>query len=240
MNDKRKLHLSLYYHLKNLFVDQGYIAQSKNEELTLLDGKTYQASNDDWVYQNASKYPVTVYDNNIEVDPINYTRNFIKGTITFNDTYTIQGTITADYYYNQIHIRDAYPPKESFSVSDLPMAVIIPGQVPREGAFLGSTAYWNRYNYDIDFFGRTNSEMQDVTDDIESWLLHNTLIHQLNFASGFPLLDTGEINTLYSSGVEYSLYRRDVISVPFIAEGATEVERYRTAISFVLEDVRRF
>ena len=240
MNNKRKLHLSLYYHLKNLFVDQGYIARSKSEALTLLNGKTYQATNNDWVYQNTSKYPVTIYDNGIQISSSNYTRNFINGTITFINSYVIQGTITADYYYNQIHIRDAYPSKESFSVADLPVTVIIPGQIPREPAFIGSTAHWNRYSYDIDFFGKTKSEMQDVTDDIESWLLHTTLIHQLNFASGFPLLDTGEINTLYSSGVEYNLYRKDVISVPFIGEGITEVEKYRTAISFVLEDVKKY
>jgi len=239
MDTKRRLHLSIYYYIKNLLVEKGYIAQKANDVLKQVSSAVYKASKDDWVYQDLNKYPVRVYDNGSLIDESYYSRDFRGGQITFSN-YTPQGTITSNYYYHQINLRRGYPHKETFSEKDLPLIVVYYRGVPYVPFALGAQLERADHRFTIDIFAQSQGQMQDLSDLIESWLLETSELGEMGFASGFPLLDNGEINTSFDSGIVLKYHKQDVSGVPFFAEGLTKMERFRYAIDFSLISFKNY
>ena len=239
MKTKRRLHLSIYYYIKDLLVREGYIAQKAGDSLDKVSSLIYKASEDDWVYQDLNKYPVKVYDNGSLVDESFYTRDFRSGQITFSN-YTPQGVITADYYYHQINLKRSYPDKETFSEDDLPLIVVHYRGVPYEPFALGAQIERADHRFTIDIFAKSQGQMQDLSDLAEAWLLEDPNLGEMSFISGFPLLDNGEINLNFDDSIISYYHKQDISGVPFIGEGLTKVERYRYAIDFILTSFKDY
>ena len=238
MRTKRRLHLSLYYEIKNILVREGFVASVQGEELQRVSDNLYRAQHNDWVYQDLSKYPVNVYNNGVLVSEEYYTRDFRNGTIQF--TISDLGIVTCDYTYNQIKMRQAYPPQDTLKIEDLPLLVVVPRNVPRYPMAIGGQIHQSEYNFTIDFFGQSLGQMEDVTDALEAWLLETPEFYERSFSSGFPLLDNGEINPDYADDQFRKYYKVEVTGTPFIAEGMSDVEKFRYAIDFILMDYRNF
>jgi len=239
MGSKRRIHLSVYYGIKNLLVRDGYVAPKAGDPLTKISSLVYRASEDDWVYQDLNKYPVKVYDNGSLIDESYYYRDFREGKITFTD-YTPQGAITADYYYHQINMRRSYPDKETFTENDLPLIVVHYRGVPYEPFALGAQIERADHRFTIDIFAKSQGQMQDLAETIENWLLETPNLGEMAFSSGFPLLDNGEINPDFDDSTILEYHKQDINGVPFIAEGLTKMERYRYAIDFTLTSFKNY
>lgn len=239
MRTKRRLHLSLYYEIRNILVREGYLVSSQGETLDNVSGSVYQANHSDWVYQDLTSYPVKVYDDGVLVEESRYRRDFREGKIVFT-SYEPGGEVSLDYTYNQINMRQAYPPQDSLSIDDLPLFVIVPQDVPRYPMALGAKLHQSDYNFRVDFLGQTLGQMEDVTEAIEEWLLEDPIFYEQSFSSGFPLLDDGEINSDYSKDQYRKYHKQEVRGTPFIAEGTTKVERFRYAIDFILMNYKNY
>jgi len=237
MRDKNLIKKSLYWYLRKWLVDGGFVVKITGETLSQESSKIYNAAHDDWVFEDLTNYPVKVYDNGNEVNLSNYSRNFLRGKITFSDSYSIQGTITTDYGYLQVNLRQSYPEDAEFQYINLPLLVIGIAGSPMVSLRLGGD---KRLIHDcqIDIFARSDDEKDELQNLIEDKLRDNPNFEEIDFNQGFPLTENGEINSNYTEPIKKYLNVKEVDSRPILVTKPTKKERYRILITFNLFELR--
>lgn len=237
MRDKNLIKKSLYFHLRGWLREGGFLIKVTGETLREVNTKIYSAAHDDWIFEDLTTYPVTIYDAGNEVSSSNYTRNFLLGVVTFSDSYSIQGTITADYTYLIPNLRAKYPDEEEFKYINLPLLVLGIAASPMTSLRLGGD---KRLIHDcqIDIFARYDDEKDELQNLIEDKLRDNPNFEEINFNQGFPLTGNGEVNSNYTKPIKKYLNVKEVNSRPILITKPTIKERYRMLITFNLFELR--
>ena len=237
MRDKNLIKKSLYFHIRKWLTEGRFVFKISGETLKQESSKVYSAAHNDWVFEDLANYPVKVYDDGDEVDSSSYSRNFIQGIVTFVNDYSIQGSITADYSYLQINLRQRYPEEDKFQYSDLPLLVIGIAGSPMQSLRLGGD---KRLIHDcqVDIFARSDDEKDELQNLIEDKLRDNPNFEEINLNQGFPLTENGEINSNYTKPIKKYLNVKEVDSRPILVAKPTKKERHRILITFNLFELR--
>lgn len=237
MRDKNLIKKSLYFHLRKWLMEGGFLIEITGETLLKVGTKIYSAAHDDWIFEDLVTYPVTIYDNEVEVSSSNYTRNFLLGIVTFSDSYSIQGTITADYTYLITNLRAMYPDEEEFKYINLPLLVLGIAGSPMTSLKLGGD---KRLIHDcqVDIFARHDDEKDELQNLIENKLKDNPNFEEIDLNQGFPLTGNGEVNPNYTKPIKKYLNVKEVNSMPVLVTKPTMKERYRILTTFNLFELR--
>ena len=230
MRDKNLIKKSLYFHLRQWLIDGGFVINIEKETLVQQSSTVYKAVHDNWVFEDLVKYPVNIYGTSIS-----YNRNFLQGIVTFEQP--VSNTISADYTYIPVTLRERYPEAEEFQYIDLPLLVIGIGSSPMTSIRLGGD---KRVIHDcqIDIFARNDDEKDELQNLIEDALKDNPNFEEIDLNQGFPLTETGEINPDYEKPIKKYLNVREIESMPILASKPTIKERYRVLITFKLYELR--
>lgn len=175
MNNLRNHKLSMYHELKTVILpDFGFIETITGEELAeytedSLVLNTYQFSHDNVAYADPSgridPSGVVVYDAGRELDLSEFSVNYVLNTVTLDATPS--GTVSADYTYWPITVKDAFPDSDEFEVMELPIVTIdFDGQQDSVHAIGQMQSRWKMHFF-IDIFALNDGMRMDIMDAIQ-------------------------------------------------------------------------
>jgi len=240
----RDYKLSLYYGLQAIVLPYyGYIETVTEETLTNDSGLVYSTSHSNIAYLDASGRPTTnylsVYDDDVELDPSTYTVNYVGSTITLDASPS--GVVTADYKFWPVNVIDAFPDAETFEATDLPLiSVDFTDQTASQFAIGNTQQFWST-QYFIDIFANDDGTRLDLMDGIQQYLAKYR-IPLIDFSDEMPLSYSGSINTSYNFDDQFSKWLVPHPNVKpkgsLLNTGSTsDKEKYRALVEGALKDV---
>jgi hypothetical protein len=232
---------SLFYFIKDtVFPSYGFVQAVLNEPLSSEPGapKIYFAENPRWTYVDETSYPITIKDNGSTVSSSNYTILYLQGQVQFADSYTIQGEIRADYYYDIVDIIEGFPESLEADQTDLPVVAIDVSGRTLGPLSLGQGKFINDM-FDIDIFARNNKERDKIADAIEESF--DIPLPIIDFSTALPLNDDGSKNTSYDADTQlksrYPFANTGVIPIHMPEEPSRR--RYRKRVSTTINHNRK-
>lgn len=236
MKRTRALQKSVFYYLKDYVLPQsGYVFQNTAFPLTVneTNASIYESSQPNWVYVDATDYPVKIYEDAVEVDAANYSVNYIDGSVLFNFVPT--GDITADFYYDVYKILESWP-DETFERDDLPCIIIDEIDGVPTGLQIGGGRL-STYSYAFQIFELSDDEARDVGDSIQEKFNH--WLPVIDYGLGFPLNSDGTKNTSFSTITQFVGQSEIILRSASLVRPIDPLEREenRFLIMFDVQDI---
>lgn len=152
-----------------------------------------------------TKYPVTVYVNNIPFNSSFYTVDYVNGIINFNTPLTSSDNVQVDYTYCFVNIYD-----ESMSPTDnnfkYPAVAVYEASREDEGLELGSSVKEMHPLWVIDIWAERGGERNDYTDMIVSLFEQSDAHTIIDYNIAFPTNSDGTINPSFSESNQIKGY----------------------------------
>jgi hypothetical protein len=157
-------------------------------------------------YNNVqTKYPVTVYVNNIPFNSSFYKVDYTNGIINFNTPLTSSDNVQVDYTYCFVNIYD-----ESMSPTDsnfsYPAVAVYEAERKDEGLELGSNAKEMHPLWVIDVWAERGGERNDYTDMIVSLFEENDSHTIIDYNIAFPVNSDGTMNQSFNEDSQIKGY----------------------------------
>lgn len=176
MGITRLAHYSFYYFIRERLSHSVLKAETSTE-----DKKVFVLPNQRLVVTK----PITVYIDDNEVDSSLYSVYPETGILVFDES--VEGVVTADYFYSFISVLDAYA-DDLISPPFLSIENRSDDSTPGE---LGSDATFISYDFRINLFGENEGNRDDLVDELKKAIYNSCPI--IDFNNGFPVDENGKL-----------------------------------------------
>lgn len=196
MERTRLIELSLFTKI------QDKLSRSRSKETaTSANFSTYNLK-----YNNVqTKYPVTVYVNNIVYNSSGYSVDYTNGIINFNVPLTSSDVVQVDYTYCYVNVYDESmsPTSNDFKY---PAVAVYEANRKDVGFELGSTVREMHPVWMVDVWAERGGERNDYTDLLMQLFEEGVTLPIIDFNQGFPCNSDGTINPSYNEGSQTIAY----------------------------------